>query len=128
MAMTVAEAAQRLGKSERTVRRLIESGRIEAKKTGGRWVVHDLGKEELGVPDGTMQALVAQLRSEVDFLRERNQELLTQLEESRNRQDTIILRLTEQQRALEDLRQPFWRRWTKRSGGDAEQGGRGAGE
>lgn len=46
--MTIAEAAMRLGKSERTVRRLIDEGRVKAKKLKGKWVISDLGEEDIG--------------------------------------------------------------------------------
>lgn len=123
--MTLADAAMRLGKSERTVRRLMEEGKVKGRKVKGRWVIDDLGEEELSAPDGTMQALIIQLRSENEYLREENQDLRQQLEDSRKRQDTIILQMTDSRRLLEDLRQPFWRRWRRRraeKAGDPQAG------
>lgn len=122
--MTLADAAMRLGKSERTVRRLIEEGKVKGRKIKGRWVISDLGEEEMSAPDGTMQALIVQLRSENEYLRQENQELRQQLEESRKRQDTIILQMTDQRRLLEDMRLPFWRRWRRRrqEAGDVQTG------
>ncbi len=38
MRLTLAEAAQRLGKSERQLRYKIEQGQITATKRGGRWL------------------------------------------------------------------------------------------
>lgn len=123
--MTIAEAGTTLGKSERTVRRLIEAGNIEAKKIKGRWVVTDLRQEELASPVGTATALVAQLKSEVDYLRKENEQLRAELEDSRRRSDMIILQMSQNRKLLEDLRQPFWRRWRRRS---AQAGGVDVGE
>jgi len=40
-ALSKAETAARLGTSERTVERFIDSGRIRAHKVGGRWKVFE---------------------------------------------------------------------------------------
>ena len=118
--MTLAEAAQKIGKSERTVRRLIKDGKIQAEKVGGVWQISDLaGLEppaeagETADVGGGLPALAEQLRSEVEYLRKENEELRKELQESRMRSDTIILQLTERRKLLEDVRQPFWRRWRR---------------
>lgn len=112
--MTLAEAAQKLGKSESSVRRLITQGKIEAERTGRSWKVTDLGELKPAATDAGLEAIVEQLRSENEYLREENRQLRDQLEQSRLRSDTIILNLTEQRALLEDLRQPFWRRWRRK--------------
>ena len=112
--MTLAEAAQKLGKSESTVRRLIRDGKIEAERVGRSWIVSDLGDLKPASSDAAVEAIVEQLRSENEYLREENRELRGQLEQSRVRSDTIILNLTEQRALLDDLRQPFWRRWRRK--------------
>lgn len=39
MRLTLAEAAQRLGKTDRQVRYMVEQGTLKAAKKGGRWLV-----------------------------------------------------------------------------------------
>jgi len=112
--LTLAEAAQKLGKSESTVRRLIRDGKIEAERVGRSWIVSDLGDLKPASSDAAVEAIVEQLRSENEYLREENRELRGQLEQSKVRSDTIILNLTEQRALLDDLRQPFWRRWRRK--------------
>jgi len=119
--LTLAEAAQKIGKSERTVRRLIKDGTIKAEKVGGVWEISDLAALEPPADAGETQdvagglpALAEQLGSEVEYLRKQNEELRKELQESRFRSDTIILQLTEQRKLLEDLREPFWRRWRRK--------------
>lgn len=114
MKLTLAEAAQKIRKSESTVRRLIREGKIEAERVGRSWIVTDLGDLKPAATDAAVEAIVEQLRSENAYLREENRELRGQLEQSRVRSDTIILNLTERRALLEDLRQPFWRRWRRK--------------
>lgn len=54
MRLTLAEAAQRLGKSERQLRYKIEQGQITATKRGGRWF---LESEDLPLSEGQRQAV-----------------------------------------------------------------------
>jgi len=121
MKLTLAEAAHKIGKSERTVRRLIKDGKIQAEKVGAIWQISDLGgleppaeAGETADVGGGLPALAEQLRSEVEYLRKQNEELRKELQQSRVRSDTIILQLTEQRKLLEDLREPFWRRWRRK--------------
>jgi len=112
MEITLTEAAQKIGKSEKTVRRLIQEGKIQAHKADGVWCVTDLG--EYTASEGESPALIRHLQTEVEYLRKENEDLRRQLEDSRMRSDTIILHLTESQRLIEDMRRPFWRRWRRR--------------
>ena len=118
--VSLATACQSFDISESTLRRRIEQGKIESKLENGRRLV-------LIESDGQMTftaadaALVEQLQSEVEYIRQdlgRRNEQIAQLEDSRQRQDTIILQLTRQleqsQRLLEYNREPFWRRWLLR--------------
>lgn len=66
MRLTLSETAQRLGKTERQVRYMIEQGQVAAKKRGGRWF---LESEDLPLSDGQKEAMdrqVRQLRDAVD--------------------------------------------------------------
>jgi excisionase family DNA binding protein len=44
--LSVTDAASRLGKSERTVRRLCSSGEIPCRKAGGSWLIDPSGTDE----------------------------------------------------------------------------------
>ena len=115
--LTMTDACQTLGISERTLRRRIEQGKIESKLEDGRRLI-------LADSDGQMadtlvdKRLLEQLRSENEYLRDQVTSLQNELNISRERSDTILLQLTRQleqsQRLLEYHREPFWRRWLRR--------------
>lgn len=66
MQLTIAEAAARLGKSQRQVRYLIQANRLPAHKFGGAWVIES---ESLPLSEGQAEALQRrerQLRSAVE--------------------------------------------------------------
>lgn len=117
-AMTIQEAAKRLSKSESTVRRWIREGKLTATKVSGVWNIPDelvndyLNNQSTG---GQMEAVLQQLRSENQYLKERIQEL----EDARERSDTIALQLTRQleqsQRLLEYHQEPWYRRWFRKN-------------
>jgi len=116
--MTIQEACQRLGKSETTVRRWIKQGKLASKMVDG---VYDI--PEMAVNDylndqsmtrqveGADQPMIDQLKAENEYLKE----LIQELEDARQRSDTIVLQLTRQleqsQRLLEYHRDPWYRRW-----------------
>lgn len=120
--MSLTEACQSLGVSESTLRRRIKQGEIESKLENGKRVV-------LIEPDsqatGKSDSVVDELKNQVDWLRqelESRNEHIKSLEDSRERQDTIIMQLTKQleqsQRMLAahetEKRDHWWRRWFKR--------------
>ena len=129
--LTVAELSSELGISERAVRKQIEEGKWTAKKRGNKWLIDT---EESSV-DGTikvnelraevdkMQAVLLERDNLIDQLKTENEHLQTRLDEvlqesahSRERSDTIIMKLTTQleqhQLMLEDMRQrqPMWQK------------------
>ncbi len=112
--LTVAEAGHALGIAERTLRRRITEGKVKSKLENNRRLVFVEVQEEAGpeqaqsdMPEGTRE-LVDQLKQENEYLRE-------ELRQTRERSDTIILRLTQQnQLMLEDKRASWWHRWFKR--------------
>ena len=116
--MTIQQARQRLGKSESTIRRWIKEGKIEAKLMHGVYDIPESAvnalsneRETEGIDQEPEGAILEQLRQENQYLKERIEEL----EQARERGDTIMLQLTRQleqsQRLLEHHREPFWRRW-----------------
>jgi excisionase family DNA binding protein len=119
--MTIQEASQRLGKSESTVRRWIRQGKLTATMVGGVYdipetVVNDYLNDQSMTRqvEGVDQPMIDQLKAENEYLKERIQEL----EDARQRSDTIVLQLTRQleqsQRLLEYHRDPWYRRWFRK--------------
>lgn len=112
--LTVAEAGHALGIAERTLRRRITEGKIESKLENNRRLVlvdvlekAEQEEAQSDMPEGTRE-LVEQLKQENEYLRE-------ELRQTRERSDTIILRLTQQnQLMLEDKTSSWWQRWFKR--------------
>ena len=113
------EACQSFGISESTLRRRIGKGIIKSKlKNGQRLVLVESDNQMTVTRDSE---LVEQLRGEIEHLRrelETKNEQIKDLEESRQRQDTITLQLTRQleqsQRLLEVHQAPWWRRWFRK--------------
>jgi len=118
--VSLAAACQSINISESTLRRRIEQGQIESKLENGRRLVLIDPASQMTVTEAD-PALIEQLQGEVEYLRQeldRRNRQIEDLEESRQRQDTIMLQLTRQleqsQRLLEHHREPFWRRWLER--------------
>jgi hypothetical protein len=125
---TLAEAVGVLGVSDRTIRRRIEKGELETKLEGNsRYVYIDtIDTLSSAAPDSVSgTALMGQIKSENEHLREQVTELQLQLKEerlraddARERQDTLMLQLTRQleqsQRLLEYSGSPWYRRWFRK--------------
>ena len=127
--ITVAEAARKLGISDRAVRQWIASGKLEAERNGRSWQIPTSAISN-GKESEADFHVTAQMRSEIDYLRselaEKNRQIETQadqiallqtdMSEQSKRADTIIMQMTQQlDRAhlqLEDLRQcrTLWQR------------------
>lgn len=110
--VTMAEACQILGVSQRTLHRRITRGEIPSKKEGKRRLVLIDDSQIIDISSQLAETvLMEQLHKENELLRQQ----LERYEERSQRQDTIILQLTRQleqsQRLLEYHKEPFWRRW-----------------
>jgi TolA-binding protein len=110
---TVAEYARLMNVSEATARRRVKAGELKKELING--VTHIL-LERLPVDtqnDGQLVSLlqeqIEQQKSEIEYLRHELTEARQELSESRQRSDTIILQFTlkleEQTKLLEDMRQ-----------------------
>ncbi len=117
--VSVSDACQAFDKSDRTVRRWIEDGKLKSRKSG-RSVEVLLEVSDIESANGgqtAAQVEIARLKAEVDGKDEVVTALRSQVEElssSRERQDTIILQLSRQldqsQRLLEYHAEPWYRR------------------
>ncbi len=132
--LTVADACQALGLSDRTMRRRIKSGDIRSKldNNGHRliWIseeaalVHgrpnggqniELDKfrtdnQSLTTENDLLKARISELEKDRDNLQQQIENLQTHLQDASQRHDTVVMQMT---RMLEYERQPFWRRWVK---------------
>ncbi len=125
--MTIREAAQRVGKSEDSLRRAIKAGKLSATLVNGKYDISDAALDayasahavhtQTPAAASSAESEIVRLRAENEKLKQELVESRRILEDNRQRQDTIILQLTrqlDQQRMLEAHREPWFRRWFKR--------------
>ena len=105
--VSVRDACQALEISESTLYRRLESGKLEAKMEDGRRLIR-LPRDSQVTDD-----VIRELRGDKDRLIAQVERLERELSQSRERQDTIILTLTQQVRVLKDQR-PWWSRIFKK--------------
>ncbi len=127
--VTVSQACDIYGVSRRTVSRWIKQGKVQSKLDNNRRLVLVTEEGHTGTSEGhddsdmsqdmSQQALVEQLQTEVEYLR-------GELQQSRERSDTIILQLTRQldqsQRLLEHHQEPWYRRWRRKRNPEGNDG------
>jgi len=131
--MTIQEAAHRLGKSNLTIRRWIKSGKLSATMINSKWDIPESALSDISedisddISSINQNNIIdkAHLLEEIQFLRKENERLRKQidekdriLEDSRQRQDTIIMQLTRQLdnqlKLLEYKRVPWYRKWFRK--------------
>jgi predicted site-specific integrase-resolvase len=108
--LTATGASQALGISDRTVRRRAKQGTIKSKVENGRhyfWVADD---RHMPGAESDTSALVDQLRSEVEHLREQIQVKDREIDELHQ----LLMAEKRQGQLLLEYKQPFWRRWFQR--------------
>ena len=136
--MTIQEAAQCLGKSEATIRRAIKAKKLESILIDGRYEITEEAlsvyakSEELSMQTDRVpthnQVDIEKLKAELERTSSENQRLRqeikqaydwlkekdAQIEDSRERQDTIIMQLSRQlgdtQKALEMKNMSWWKK------------------
>jgi len=124
--ITVKEAAKIRNCTERNILRLIDNKKLEAKKNGNKWLIlrKSLEASSEGSPNYSELISVFKVQlEEKDRQIERLQKQLEDkdkiLEDASQRHDTIIMQLTRQleqsQRMLEAHRDPWYRRWFRKS-------------
>lgn len=136
--MTIQEAAQRLGKSEATIRRWIKQGKLESTLTDGKYSIEESALDAYTGTEKRIDNTYANLRDDqlhrqnegllkqVSDQQERIEKLEEQLENERKRYDTaaerhdiIVMQMTRQtenqQRLLEYHEEPWYRRWFKKT-------------
>jgi len=132
--VTVSQASVILGMSERSVRRHIAEGKLEAKLDGNRRLVKvEVDDDNIGILDMTLSdkdALIRWLKNELEERNKQIKRLQDEIERSHERSDAIIMRLTDEleaQRSVLEGRQPkrkrdkaFWQRLRRIDGEDSE--------
>jgi|GEM_PF-2494771 len=132
--VTVSQASVILGMSERSVRRHIAEGKLEAKLEGHRRLVRvevdDDSIDMLGMTVSDKDALIRWFRSELEERNRQISRLQDEIERSHERSDAIIIRLTDEleaQRSILGGRQPkrkrdkaFWHRLRRIDSEDGE--------
>ena len=122
--VSVSEACQAFDKSDRTIRRWIEDGKLKSRKSG-RSIEVLLEVSDIESANGgqtAAQVEIARLKAAVEGKDEVIIALRSQVEElssSKERQDTIVLQLTRQleqsQRLVEYNQAPWWRKWLRKN-------------
>ncbi len=132
--VTVAQACDILGMSERTVRRYIAEGKLEARMEGSRRLVKvEIDNDRVGIfgmttPD--KDALIRWLKNELEEKNKQIERLQEEIKRNHERSDAIVMRLADEleaQRSILEGRHPkrkrdesFWRRLGRKEeeGGD----------
>ena len=129
--VTVSQASDILGMSERSVRRHISDGRLESKTEGRRRLVRvDVGSDNLVISGMTVadkDALIKWLQNELEERSKQIERLQEEIRRNQERSDTIILRLADEleaQRALFEGKKPRRKRdeslWQRLRRADSE--------
>ncbi|MCH8295730.1 helix-turn-helix domain-containing protein [Candidatus Poribacteria bacterium] len=121
--LTITEATQVLGCSDKTIRRWIESGKLTAEKVGRKWYVQvnvdvdqDINQEpDLDSDSVNVQHLQAQLEradSEIQHLREQIDHLTQVVAMSQKNIGALTEQLDDSRQMIEDMRQrrTVWQR------------------
>jgi len=118
--LTIAEAAEALGLSERTIRRQIKSGKIKAELMPGRYGaeyrISGLGETAVaqpGVDKTPASALDKTLDKTLDMVKALQQEK-AELYAQVAYWQAQCQHLEEQVKLLTEAKQPWWRRWLSR--------------
>ncbi len=122
--MTVLQAADMLGMSERSIRRHVAEGKLESKLEGNRRLVKvrktNGNSDIIGMTESDKDALVKWLRNELEERDRQIGRLQEEMSLGRERSDAIIMRLADEleaQRGILEGRpakrkrdESFWRR------------------
>jgi MerR family copper efflux transcriptional regulator len=114
--LTIAEAAEALGLSQRTIRRHIKSGKIKAELMPGQYgdeyrisVLEEMTEAE-PVVDKTPASAMDKALDMVKALQQEKAELYAQVAYWQSRSQ----HLEEQVKLLVEARRPWWQRWLRR--------------
>lgn len=99
---TIAEAAIRLGKSERTIRRMISSGKLSTVEIGGKMCVQLAGSDKVSDMSGASVQCPAELDTMSGMVSNDRAEIEDSLRDIIRRQDGEISFLRDRVKALEE--------------------------
>ncbi len=115
--ITVADAANVLKVSERTVRRRIESGKLKARRDGRSWLIHSSLSEE-GSDAADVRTDADNVRADTELIKELRERIQQQADQVQNQSDRIerleqLLAMEKQQnqQLIDYQLQPFWKKW-----------------
>ena len=111
---SVADTLEKLNISRRTLYDRINKEELTTKKEGKNRFVWLDGTIETSTIRHTKQTdgIVKQLKSEVEYFKNKVETLELELSEQRQRHDTIMLKMTDQnQLLLQSVKRPFWKFW-----------------
>lgn len=125
--ISVAEAARKLGISDRAVRQWIATGKLEAERNGRSWriLASSLGNGSQSEVDFR---IISQMQSKIDHLRSELAEKNRQIESLTQSLDhaqqlhglaqkniaTLTEQIDTQRTVIEDMRRPWWQRVFRR--------------
>ncbi len=116
--ITVKDVAKIRNCTDRTVLRMIEKKEVEAKKDGKRWLIL-----KTSLPDDTIPTdsdMVSFLKAQLQESQEQAKQLQQELHDVRERSDTIILALTQQNQQLLEDKRPWYRKWFRKREKESE--------
>jgi hypothetical protein len=124
--ITVKEAAIIRKCTERNIIELIKKGTLQSKKDGRKWLVLVESSETIAELSPKFSEIISVLKVQLEGkdkqIEEKDKQierLQEQLSDASQRHDTIIMQLTRQleqsQRMLEAHRDPWYRRWFRKS-------------
>ena len=109
--ITVKEAARIRNVTDRTILRMIHNKEIEARKDGKRWMIR---KDSLPDSDRKDTDMVSYLKAQLQDRDDQVKRLQEELSIVRERSDTLLLQLTQQNQLLLEDRRPWYQRLFKR--------------
>jgi predicted transcriptional regulator len=105
--VTVSQASDILGMSERTIRRYIASNTIESKLEGNKRLVKVDVKDDKGdkvvMTSTDKDALIKWLRNELEEKNKQIERLQNEMKQNRERSDAIIIKLAEELEAQRNI-------------------------
>lgn len=120
--LTVKEASEIIGVSERHIRNMASSGKLKAHKEKKSWLIHSSLAEDTegrthskGMPEeSALKAMVEVLKEQVKEKDKQIDKLQSQLADTSERQETIIMQLTRQLESSQKMIEAGQKSWIRK--------------